>query len=207
MIWDGYISLTISVLNEALALYPKPEIFKGTHVETEKEFSVQSGEILFAGAIFNPFLNISVSHLSDPYKILININGLLDAPIINFSSTPFLTQSDILSILLFNSTTEDLMSSNGDTSKAAISMFGNTFAKELVENFGIKLDKLVLLTTQEGGFGLMVGKKISKRITLLYINDIVQTIKIKYQNSRRFETDFTFSPNRSGIDFLYKNEY
>ncbi len=183
------------------------KVLEGTHIEAEKEFNVQSGEILFAGAIFNPFLNISVSHLSDPYKILININGLLDTQIINFSSTPFLTQSDILSILLFNSTTEDLMSSNGDTSKAAISMFGNTFAKELVENFGIKLDKLVLLTTQEGGFGLMVGKKISKKITLLYINDIVQTIKIKYQNSRRFETDFTFSPNRSGIDFLYKNEY
>jgi autotransporter translocation and assembly factor TamB len=86
-------------------------------------------------------------------------------------------------------------------------MFGNTFAKELVENFGIKLDKLVLSTTEDGGLGIEVGKKISKKTTISYINDIVQTIKIKYQNSRRFETDITLSPDTSGIDFLYKNEY
>ena len=183
------------------------KLLEGTHFEAKKEFKVQNGEILFAGEIFNPFLNINVSHQSDPYEIMININGLLDSPIINFSSTPFLTQSDILSILLFDSTTEDLFSSEGDSSKAAISMFGNTFAKELVENFGIKLDKLVLSTTDEGGFGLEVGKKISRKVTILYINDIVQTIKVKYQHSRRFETDITISPDTSGIDFLYKNEY
>lgn len=183
------------------------KLLSGTHIEAKKEFKLENGEILFAGSILNPFLNINVSHLNDPYEITININGLLDAPIINFSATPFLTQSDILSILLFDATTGDLFSSSGDSSKAAISMFGNTFAKELVENFGIKLDKLVLSTTEEGGFGLEVGKKISKKVTILYINDIIQTVKVKYQHSRRFETDITFSPDTSGIDFLYKNEY
>ncbi len=183
------------------------KLIEGIHMESKKEFKVKNGEILFAGPILNPYLNINVSHFNEPYEITININGLLDAPIINFSATPFLTQSDILSILLFDATTGDLFSSSGDSSKAAISMFGNTFAKELVENFGIKLDKLVLSTTEEGGFGLEVGKKISKKMTILYINDIVQTIKVKYQHSRRFETDITFSPDTSGIDFLYKNEY
>ena len=183
------------------------KLIEGTHIEANKEFKVENGEVLFAGPILNPYLNINVSHFNEPYEITININGLLDAPIINFSSSPFLTQSDILSILLFDATTEDLFSSSGDSSKAAISMFGNTFAKELVENFGIKLDKLVLSTTEEGGFGLEVGKKISKKMTILYINDIVQTIKFKYKHSRKFETDITFSPDTSGIDFLYKNEY
>ncbi len=183
------------------------KLIKGTHIESKKEFKIENGEIIFAGPIINPFLNINLEHESDPYLIDININGLLDSPIINFSSTPFLTQSDILSILLFNSTTEELLSNEGDSSKAAISMFGNVFAKELVENFGIKLDKLVLTTNNEGKFGLEVGKKISRKMTIIYINDIVQTIKIKYQHSKQFETDFTFSPNASGIDFLYKNEY
>ena len=183
------------------------KLMKGTHIESKKEFKIENGEIIFAGPIINPFLNINLTHESNPYLINININGLLDAPIINFSSTPFLTQSDILSILLFSSTTEDLLNSEGDSSKAAISMFGNIFAKELVENFGIKLDKLVLTTTDKGRFGLEVGKKISRKMTIIYINDIVQTIKIKYQHSKRFETDITFSPEGGGIDFLYKNEY
>ena len=193
--------------NSEVELLGITKLIEGTHIEAKKDFKIEAGEILFAGPILNPYLNINVLHFNEPYDIDININGLLDSPIINFSSTPFLTQSDILSILLFDSTTSDLFSGSGDSSKAALSMFGNTFAKELVENFGIKLDKLVLSTTQDGGFGLEVGKKVSKKMTILYINDIVQTIKVKYQHSKRFETDITFSPDTSGIDFLYKNEY
>jgi translocation and assembly module TamB len=190
-----------------LELLGVSKILSGEHFENKKKFTINSSEVLFAGEIFNPYLNVNVTHQNEPYEITININGLLDSPILNFSSIPFLTQSDILSILLFNSTTKDLLSSNNDSSKAAISMFGNTFAREIVENFGIKLDKLVLSTTEDGKFGLEVGKKISKKMTIIYINDIVQTIKIKYQHSKRFESDITLSPNTSGIDFLYKNEY
>ena len=183
------------------------KLISGTHIQNEKEFEIQPGEILFGGSILNPYLNISAVHLSDPYKIYVNINGQLDAPIINFSSTPYLTQSDILSILLFNSTTKQLVSTNQDSSKTAISMFGNIFAKEIVQNFGIKLDKLVLTTTQEGKIGVELGKKISKKVTIIYINDIVQTIKIRYKLSDHFESDFIFSPDNSGIDIIYKDEY
>ncbi len=203
-------NLDIKLWKEAkkeLELLGVVNILSGVHIEGEKEFKVKNSEVLFAGAALNPFLNVNVTYKSEPYDIFINISGLLDSPSLNFSSTPFLTQSDILSVLLFNSTTEDLASSDTDSSKAALSMFGNTFAKELVEKFGIKLDKLVLTTNEEGGFGVEVGKKISRKMTIIYINDIVQTIKIKYQHSKRFETDITFNPDTSGIDFLYKNEY
>ncbi len=180
---------------------------KGIHTEGDKEFEIEPSEILFSGPILNPYLNIRAFHESDPYKIYININGQLDAPLINFSSTPYLTQSDILSILLFNSTTNELVSGSQDRSKTAISMFGNAFAKEIVQNFGIKLDKLVLSTTQEGKLGIEVGKKLSKKITLIYINDIVQTIKVRYKMSDHFESDFVFSPDNSGVDIIYKDEY
>ncbi len=183
------------------------KILSGMHTEGDKEFEIQPSEILFAGPLLNPYLNIRAIHESDPYKIYININGQLDAPLINFSATPFLTQSDILSILLFNATTNDLISGSQDKSKTAISMFGNAFAKEIVQNFGIKLDKLVLSTTQEGKFGIEVGKKLSKKLTLIYINDIVQTIKVRYKMSNHFESDFIFSPDNSGVDIIYKDEY
>ncbi len=179
----------------------------GIHTEGAKEFEIEPSEILFSGPILNPYLNIRAFHESEPYKIYININGQLDAPLINFSSTPYLTQSDILSILLFNSTTDNLIGGSQDRSKTAISMFGNAFAKEIVQNFGIKLDKLVLSTTQEGKLGIEVGKKLSKKITLIYINDIVQTIKVRYKMSDHFESDFVFSPDNSGIDIIYKDEY
>jgi len=194
-------------INKELELLGMVKILNGLHIQSGKEFEIDSSEIIFGGSPLNPYLNIRAIHRSEPYTIYINITGQLDAPLINFSATPYLTQSDILSLLLFNSTTNELISGNQDTSKTAISMFGSVFAKEIVRNFGIKLDKLVLTTTEEGRLGVELGKKISKKVTLIYINDIVQTIKIRYKLTDHFETDFIFSPDNSGIDIIYKDEY
>ena len=194
-------------INKELELLGMVKILSGTHTQGGKEFELEPGEILFGGSMLNPYLNIRAIHRSDPYTIYVNINGQLDAPIINFSSTPYLNQSDILSLLLFSSTTNELMSGEQDTSKTAISMFGSVFAKEIVQNFGIKLDKLVLTTTEEGKLGVELGKKLSKKVTLIYINDIIQTIKVRYKLSDHFESDFIFSPDNSGIDIIYKDEY
>ncbi len=194
-------------INKELELLGMVKILSGTHMQGGKEFELEPGEILFGGSALNPYLNIRAIHYSEPYTIYVNINGQLDSPIINFSATPYLSQSDILSLLLFSSTTDELLSGNQDTSRTAISMFGSLFAKEIVQNFGIKLDKLVLTTTEEGKLGVELGKKISRKVTLIYINDIVQTIKIRYKLSDHFESDFIFSPDNSGIDLIYKDEY
>jgi translocation and assembly module TamB len=194
-------------LHHPLELLGIVRILSGTHTQSGKEFELEPSEILFGGDPLNPYLNIRAIHHSDPYTIYVNINGQMETPSINFNSSPYLNQSDILSILLFNTTTEDLIAGNQDNSKTAISMFGSVFAKEIVQNFGIKLDKLVLTTTEEGKLGVELGKKISKKVTLIYINDIVQTIKIRYKLSDHFETDFIFSPDNSGADIIYKDEY
>jgi translocation and assembly module TamB len=193
--------------NRELELLGRVAIVKGKYFQDDKEFDILPGELLFGGDILNPYLNITAKHFSDPYDITIDISGKVDSPIINFSSNPYLSQSDILSILLFNTTTSSLFSGGGNTSNQAISFFGNTFAKEIVKKFGIKLDKLVILTNENGGFGIEVGKKISRKVTVIYINDIVQTIKVRYQHSDHFESDITISPESSGIDFIYKSEH
>ncbi len=183
-------------------------INQGLYRDNKKEFIIEPSEIMFGGNILTPYLNIKAIHKSDPYTITIEISGTLDSPIINFRSDPYLSQSDILSIILFGTTSSELFAGKTkNSSNQAISMFGNTFAKEIVENLGIKLDRLVLLTNQEGGIGIEVGKKISNKITLIYINDIVSTIKVKYKNSKHFETDLTIGEESSGIEFFFKTEY
>jgi translocation and assembly module TamB len=182
-------------------------INNGHYIESEKEFSLLAGEVLFGGDVLNPYLNLRAQYSSKPYIIDIDVTGTLDSPIVNFSSTPYLSQSDILSMLLFSATTESLFEGSSSSSNQAISMLGNTFAKEIVKNFGLSLDKLVISTNEEGGLGIEIGKKISKKITVIYINDIVQSIKVRYQHSNNFETDLMLSPESSGIDFLYKSEH
>ncbi len=201
--------LTISKKRQSpLGLIGRIIINRGLYRDNKKDFIIEPGEIMFGGDILTPYLNIKAIHESDPYTITIEISGTLDNPIINFQSDPYLSQSDILSIILFGTTSAELFAGKTQSSSnQALSMFGNTFAKEIVENFGIKLDRLVLLTNQEGGIGIEVGKKISNKITLVYINDIVSTIKVKYQNSEHFETDLTVGEESSGIEFFFKTEY
>ena len=179
----------------------------GSYDESNKHFNILPGEILFGGDMLNPYLNIKAQHKNDPYIINIDIAGTLDSPLINFSSSPYLSQSDILSMLLFSSTTESLFEGSSSSSNQALSMLGNTFAKEIVKNFGLTLDKLVISTNEEGGLGIEIGKKIGKKVTVIYINDIVQSIKVRYQHSERFETDLMISPESGGIDFIYKSEH
>ncbi len=190
-----------------LELLGRIAIIKGRYTQQDKIFEILPGELLFGGEIENPYLNIKAKYSYDPYIIDIDISGRVDTPIINFSSNPYLSQSDILSILLFNSTTNSLLTQKSNSTNSAISFFGNVFAKEILSKFGVNLDRLVLRTNEEGGFGVEIGKRISKKVTIIYINDIVQTIKVKYQHSPHFESDLTISPESSGIDFIYKSEH
>ena len=190
-----------------LELLGRAVINKGTYMQRDKEFVIRNSEVLFGGDLYNPYLNIKAQHTHNPYVIDIDISGTLDAPIINFSSNPYLSQSDILSMLLFSSTTDSLFEGSSNSSNQAISMLGNTFAKEIVKNFGLTLDRLVLSTNDQGRLGIEIGKKISKKITIIYTNDIVQSVKVKYQHSDSFETDFMLSPESTGIDFIYKSEH
>ena len=190
-----------------LELLGRAIINKGTYRQRDKEFVIRNSEVLFGGDLYNPYLNIKAQHTHNPYVIDIDISGTLDAPIINFSSNPYLSQSDILSMLLFSSTTDSLFEGSSNSSNQAISMLGNTFAKEIVKNFGLTLDRLVLSTNDEGRLGIEIGKKISKKITIIYTNDIVQSVKVKYQHSDSYETDFMLSPESTGIDFIYKSEH
>ena len=193
--------------HKELELLGRVLVNKGTYTESDKEFEILPGEVLFGGEILNPYLNLKAQYSNKPYIIDIDVTGTLDTPVINFSSSPYLSQSDILSMLLFSATTDSLFEGSANSSNQAISMLGNTFAKEIVKNFGLSLDKLVISTNEEGGLGIEIGKKISKKITVIYINDIVQSIKVRYQHSDNFETDLMLSPESSGIDFLYKSEH
>ena len=183
------------------------KILKGSVKKEDKIFKIDGGELLFGGDPLNPYLNIKLLYFKNPYQITITITGSLQSPIVLFSSEPYLSQSDILSLILFGTTSNNLLNKENSSSSKLISFFGNTLAKELVKNLGIKLDRLALMTKENGSIGVEIGKKISKKVTIIYRNDTVSTLLIQIEHSPKFETDITIKPNSSGIDFIYKKEY
>ncbi len=180
-------------------------IIDGVYVSENKKFELGHGEIMFDGEAVNPYLNLKAYYKKDPYDITILVGGKMDAPSLNFTSTPYLTQNDILSILLFNTKASSLTNS-ASNQNPALSIFGSSLAKGVADSVGIKLDRVDLTTTKEGTVGVELEKRVNKKTTIIYQNDIIQTVKIRYKNTKNIETDFTFSPESSGIDIIYKNE-
>ncbi len=181
------------------------DVISGSYFSDDKMFEIGSGKLLFGGDLLNPYLNLKAYYNKDPYNITIMIGGSLQAPVLNFTSTPYLSQNDILSILLFNTKASSLTNSDSN-SNPALSLFGSSFAKGIMNTLGIKLDRVSLSTTKEGTIGVELEKRVGDKTTIIYQNDLVQTIKIRYQNTRHIETDMTFSPDSSSLDIIFKNE-
>ncbi len=180
------------------------EAIEGVYYSDDKKFEIGDGRVMYDGDFLNPFLNLRAYYESKPYKITIFIGGRLGSPLINFSSSPYLSQNDILSILLFGTKFSSAGSSKNISTNQALALFGNTFAKGIVSSIGIKLDRVQLLTTDKGTLGFSIEKQLSKKISIIYQNDLIQSIKMKYKNTKHIETDLTFSPDSSGVEILYK---
>ena len=78
-----------------------------------------------------------------------------------------------------------------------------------MKSLGITIDHFALGTDENDQLSLEVGRKISKNVSLLYLNrDGLNGAKVRVEHGKRFETDIIIMPpNTSSIEFLYKNDH
>ena len=170
----------------------------------DKHFILDESYLYFAGDVKKPLLDIKASYVKNPYTIHIFISGTSEEPIINFSSEPYLTQQDILALMLFDETG----TTNGKGAEI-YTLLGGTLAKGLMKSLGIDIDHFALGIDDNDQFSLEVGSKISDNISLIYLNrDGLNGAKVRVEHGKRFETDIIIMPpNTSSIEFLYKNNH
>jgi len=163
-----------------------------------KKFILKESHIYFVGEYNKPLLDISADYKSSAYKITVFVSGTPSAPNITFSSRPKLSQEQILAVLLFGS--QDAAGTHSGTEM--MKMIGSAIAKSALSDAGIKVDHLVL-----GADTLEVGKKISDRVTIIYVNEEVSKVKVVYQQSKTVDEVLTVSPNSTAVDIYYKKEF
>jgi len=176
------------------------ELLKGgSYVFEGKRFVLDKSFVHFTGNPNKPLLEIKVKYKSINHLITINVSGTPDAPNINFSSSPSLTKEQILSVILFDSEV------GGDTHSGdeMMKMMGGAMAKSALSDMGIKLDHLVL----GEGNSVEVGKKLTNKITIIYVNDTVSSVKLKYQHSRRTESVLEMSEESQSYDIIFKDDF
>ena len=138
-------------------------ITKGYYQMEDKYFILNESHIYFSGDPKKPLLDIKANYEKDEYVIHIFISGSTEEPIVNFTSEPYLTQQEILSLILFDGTG----SSNGGGAEA-YTLLGGTFAKGLIKSLGIDVDHLLLGTDANDDLSFEIGRRVSKNITVIY---------------------------------------
>ncbi|BAF72525.1 translocation/assembly module TamB domain-containing protein [Sulfurovum sp. NBC37-1] len=170
----------------------------GTYDFQGKRFVVEKGNIYLTGDPNKPLLDIEVDYQAENYLITIMVSGTPAVPVINFSSKPSLSREQILSVILFDS--EEGAGSN--SSEDMMKMMGGAMAKSVLANAGVKIDYLAI-----GADGSMaIGKKLTDNITVIYKNEEVSSVELKYKHSPRTESVLEFDEISQSYDIVYKRD-
>ena len=188
------------VQNSDLMVLGTVEILKGGTYNFEgKKFVLDKSAIHFTGNPNIPLLEIKVKYRSLNHLITILISGTPNAPVINFSSNPSLTKEQILSVLLFDSEAGGDAHSGDEMMK----MMGGAMAKSALSDLGVKLDHLVL----GKGNSIEVGKKLTNKITIIYVEDEVSRVKLQYKHSPRTDSVIQMSEESQSYDIIFKDDF
>ena len=171
----------------------------GSYTFEGKRFVLDKSHVYFTGDANKPLLEISVKYKTLNHLITIIITGSANTPNINFSSKPSLTKEEILSVILFDSEGGAGTNSSGDMMK----MMGGAMAKSALSDFGIQLDHLML----GEGNSVEVGKKLTDDITIIYVNDEISSVKLKYEHGERTESVIGVSEESQSYDIIYKRDF
>ncbi|MBN2721271.1 MAG: translocation/assembly module TamB domain-containing protein, partial [Campylobacterales bacterium] len=171
----------------------------GYYIFGGKRFNTETSHIYFIGDANRPQLDLQATYRAPNHTIRVNIAGTPGNPLINFSSTPKLTREQILALIMFDSE----MESGKYTEEEMMKMMGGIMAKSILSDIGLQVDHLVFGADNS----VEVGKKIGKRLTLIYANDDVSKAKLKYEFTPNIEGVITVSQESSSADIVYKKEF
>ena len=183
-----------------LMLLGSVELLKGgSYLFEGKKFVLDQSYIHFTGDANKPLIEAVVNYKSLNHLITITVSGAPDTLHINFSSVPSLSKEQILSIILFDSQ-EGAGTNSGEN---MMKMMGGAMAKSVLSNIGVEIDHLVL----GSGNSIEVGKKLTDEMTIIYINDVVAEVKLKYEHTNRLESVISADEESQSYDIIYKRDF
>lgn len=185
-------------------------IEEGRVTSSDKLFTFDKSEVYFNGAKpINPYLNLNMHYQTLDYiDIEIFITNTLASPVVIFKSTPYLSQDDIMSYILFGEAASSAFdsSSGGKTSVSTILLA--TGVKQIFnDTSGVNIDTLNVLTNEEGTLGYEIGARFSEKIRAIYKNDTISSIILQYSLSRSIRFDIDVNEAGQGVRILYIKDF
>jgi hypothetical protein len=145
-------------------------------------FTITNGYLTFDNHGFNPYLDISANTIIDGERIDISIIGLIDNPVLTFTSERGFSQSDILELLTWRKKFEEQELSSTEigtqATDIAISWFGSQLDRNIMELSG--LNRIGILENVDVQGLITAGKDFSISAPL------TDNVSINYAYRRSF---------------------
>jgi len=199
-----------------------------------KKLEIKQGNLIFTGeSIDNPGLNIEAIKIIPVYNFTASANqtgskvtvgiivtGTAMDPSINLYSIPTMSQTDILSYLLFDKPS----SSVGGSNAALLGQTASLLAADQTQGVTSNLESSLGLSTiglensqvyvpgntgPQSTTSFVIGKRLSKRLQALYsvgISIPVSIVMLQYQISQHWQLQTQTSSYDNGADILYTIE-
>jgi autotransporter translocation and assembly factor TamB len=166
------------------------KVREGDIIIGSQRFSVTSGIITLSNPTMNePSINAVAYHDINSYRLRLSVFGPLNKPNLQFSSTPYLSQPEILNMVFFGLTTEEGQREGQESD--IVSLMLSTTGRVLINVIGedvssytgldamsldffpkdlFRLDIFNIQLEEEGGGveRLTLGKTLSKRLKIKY---------------------------------------
>lgn len=186
-------------------------IYKGNIFVNNKTFELDESEIYFYDEKYtNPYLNLNLHYYTiEDTDISIFITNRVDEPVIIFSSNPYMTQEDIISYILFGNTASSVFDTTKKITKASIgSVVLGAGLKELVnKSTSIKIDKINILTNENGTLGYEIGTRFNKRVRIVYKNDEISSLVLQYGINKFLRLDVDIKETGQGVTLYYMKDF
>jgi translocation and assembly module TamB len=193
------------------------ETVRGTYRLQGKSFEIRSGVVTLTGATaLDPDLQVVAAHRVRDVTILAELSGPASEPQITLSSEPPLSETDMLSYLVFGRPSSELADEqSSDLGATATSLAGTVAAGELSRILGVVLpvDTLEMGMSESGSSPeLGVGKYIHEDVYIRYGQDL------GVEGGADVEVEWRLTPNwsveseieqtgESGVDVIWNRDY
>ncbi|MEW5911995.1 MAG: translocation/assembly module TamB domain-containing protein [Thermodesulfobacteriota bacterium] len=188
---------------------------KGLLIFAGKRFEVLEGGLSFRGRSEpNPDLEGEAKLNLGATTVFVNVAGTAADPLINLSSLPPMSQTDILSTIIFGRPANKLTSGQSrELSAQALALLGSAGRQELEKLFGPSLapDVVTVYNAPSTGSALEAGKYLSEQLYLRYRQNMGpyggQNVGLEYRFSRDFAVESQMGSTRdSGVDLVFSKD-
>ncbi len=191
---------------KTLVLLGMATVEGGEALLSDKRYEISLSKFYFGGDTpINPYLDLNILREIDYKKIHIYVTNTMEDPVVLFSSTPSMSQNDIMSYLIFGTPANSAFEGGEELSGASAAnlILGMGLKKMIGDTTGIHVDTLNILSSESGALGFEVGTQVSEKLRVLLKNDSKFSAIMQYKLNRWLRLDVDVKETGQGINLIY----